>query len=144
MSGEKQEMHGVSMTKDTKMRFPTSFGVFSPTGHVVMAFATDGEAELARRSLIAGGFAEEDVTHYDKDEVIAALEKSEEQAENPLQIGQEVAKVDEYLMLSKQGCGFLILHAPEDKAAKRAVAIVKSLGLKFAEKYNRLTIEELA
>ena len=40
------------MKKDTRMQFPTSFGVFSPTGHVVMAFATDGEAERARRLLL--------------------------------------------------------------------------------------------
>ena len=132
------------MKKDTKMQFPTSFGVFSPTGHVVMAFATDGEAERARLLLVKSGFAQEDVTHYDKYEVMAELRKSEGQAASPLQIGQEVAKVDEYLVLAKQGCGFLVLHAPEDEAAKRAVVIVKPLGLKFAEKYNRLTIEELA
>jgi hypothetical protein len=132
------------MSKDTKIAFPTSFGVFSPTGHVVMAFATDGEAERAMQSLVKDGFAQDDVTHYSKDEVMAELQKSEKQSESPLQIGQEIAKVDEYLALAKQGCGFLVLHAPEDDAAKRAVAIVKPLGLKFAEKYNRLTIEELA
>jgi hypothetical protein len=132
------------MKKATRMQFPTSFGVFSPTGHVVMAFATDGEAERARQLLVNNGFVEGDVTHYNKDEVMAELEKSEEQANSPVQIGQEVAKVDEYLVLAKQGCGFLVLHAPEDEAAKRAVTIVKPLGLKFAEKYNRLTIEELA
>jgi hypothetical protein len=126
------------------MQFPSSFGVFSPTGHVVMAFATDGEAERARQLLVNNGFVDGDVTHYNKDEVMAELKKSEGQAESPLQIGQEVAKVDEYLVLAKQGCGFLVLHASEDEAAKRAVAIVKPLGLKFAEKYNRLTIEELA
>ena len=127
-----------------KMEFPTSFGVFSPTGHVVMAFATDGDAERARQLLIGSGFAEEDVAHYNKDEVMAELEKSEKQSESPVQIGQEVAKVDEYLVLAKQGCGFLVLHAPKDESAKRAVAIVKPLGLKFAEKYNLLTMEELA
>ena len=132
------------MKKDTKMRFPTSFGVFSPTGHVVMVFATDGDAERARQLLINSGFTQEDVTHYSRDEVMAELEKSEEQSANPVQIGQEVAKVDEYLGLAKQGSGFLVLHAPEDDAAKRAVSLVKPLGLKFAEKYNRLTIEELA
>jgi len=132
------------MKKDTKMRFPTSFGVFSPTGHVVMVFASDGDAERARQLLINSGFTQEDVTHYSRDEVMAELEKSEEQSANPVQIGQEVAKVDEYLGLAKQGSGFLVLHAPEDEAAKRAVSLVKPLGLKFAEKYNRLTIEELA
>ena len=115
------------MKKDTKMQFPTSFGVFSPTGHVVMAFATDGEAERARLLLVKSGFAQEDVTHYDKYEVMAELRKSEGQAASPLQIGQEVAKVDAYLVLAKQGCGLLVLHAPEDEAAKRAVVIVKPL-----------------
>jgi hypothetical protein len=132
------------MTKDTKMRFPTSFGVFSPKGHVVMVFPTGGDAERARQLLINNGFAQDDVAHYNKDEVMVELEKSEKQSESPVQIGQEVAKVDEYFVLAKQGCGFLVLHAPEDEAAKRAVAIVKPLGLKFAEKYNQLTIEELA
>jgi hypothetical protein len=132
------------MKTETKMRFPKSFGVFSPTGHVVMAFTTDGEAERARELLLKNGFAQGDVTHYGKDEVMAELEKSEEQATSPAQIGQEVAKVDEYLVLAKQGCGFLVLHDPEDESAKRAVAIVKPLGLKFAEKYNRLTMERLA
>src|SRR6202171_36623 len=128
----------------TKMRFPKSFGVFRPTGHVVMAFTTDGEAERARQLLFNNGFAQKDVTHYGKDEVMAELEKSEKQSESPVQIGQEVAKVDEYLVLAKQGCGFLVLHAAKNEAEKRAVAIVKPLELKFAEKYNRLTMEELA
>jgi len=109
-----------------------------------MVFPTGQDAERARQLLFKNGFAQEDVTHYDKAEVMAELEKSEKQSESPVQIGQEVAKVDEYLVLAKQGCGFLVLHAPKDEAAKRAVRIVKSLGLKFAEKYNWLTIEELA
>jgi hypothetical protein len=132
-----------SMKTDTKRRFQTWFGVFSPRGYVVMVFATDREAEQARQLLVTNGFAQEDVTHYDKGEVMAELEKSEEQSASPVQIGQEVAKVDTYLPLAKQGCGFLVLHAPEDEDAKRAVAIVKPLGLKLAEKYNRLTMEEL-
>ena len=132
------------MTKDTKIRFPLSFGVFSPTGHVVMVFPTGSDAERARQLLFKNGFAQEDVTHYNKEEVMAELVKSEKQSESPAQIGQEVAKVDAYLVFAKQGCGFLVLHAPEDETAKRAVAIVKPLGLKLAEKYNRLTIEELA
>jgi hypothetical protein len=75
---------------------------------------------------------------------MAELDKSEDQATSPVQLGQEVAKVDGDLVLGKQGCGFSVLHAPKDKAAKHAVAIVEPFGLKFAEKYNPLTIEELA
>ena len=134
---------GYHMTRKSKARFPESFGVFSPTGHVVMAFTTDGVAERALQLLVKSGFAQEDVTHYKNSAVRAELEKSEEHSASPLQIGQEIDKVDEYLALAKAGCGFLVLHAPKDDDAKRAVALVKPLGLKFAEKYNRLTLEEL-
>jgi len=132
------------MAGEAKKPFPTSFGVFSPTGHVVMVFDTEADAERARQSLVKNGFNEDDVVHYTNREVTAEFEKSEEHSVDPLQIGQEVAKVDQYLAFAKEGCGFLVLHAPDDDAAKRAVQIVRSLGLKFAEKYNRLTIEELA
>lgn len=132
------------MKKLTKASFPRSFGVFSPTGHVVMAFSDDAGARQARATLLQAGFAEEDVTHYNKDEVLAEFEKSESHSVDPIQIGQDVTKVEEYLELANQGSGFLVVHAPEDGDAKRAVRLVKPFGLKFAEKYNRLTLEELA
>lgn len=124
-------------------KFPTSFGAFSPTGYVVMAFESDGDAKQAALALRDNGFDETDVAYYSHDEIAAEFEKSEEQSLNPLQIGQEIAKVDEYLALAKQGSGFLLLHAPEEEAAKGAIEIVRRFNLKFAEKYNRLTIEEL-
>jgi hypothetical protein len=124
------------MKTDAKKRFQTWFGVLSPTGHVVMAFTTDGDAKRARQLLVDSGFSQEDITHYAKAEVMA------EEA-NPLQIGQELDSVDNYLSLAKQGCGFLVLYAPEDDAAKRAVSIVKPLGLRLADKYNHLTMEQL-
>ena len=134
----------MNMKRTTKTSFPRSFGVFSPTGHVVMAFASDEEAKKAQKALLQNGFREDDVTHYSKDEVLWEFEKSEEHIVDPIQIGQDVAKVEEYLELARQGCGFLVVHAPEDEEARRAVRIVKPFGLKFAEKYNRLTLEELA
>lgn len=132
------------MKKLGKANFPRSFGVFSPTGYVVMAFATDAASEKARQLLLQSGFSEKDVTQYNNDEVMGELDRSEEHAEDPTQMGQEVAKVEEYLELAKQGAGFLVVHAPKDEDAKRAVRLVKQFDLKFAEKYNRLTMEELA
>jgi hypothetical protein len=134
----------MNMAKPVRAKFPTSFGVFSPTGHVVMAFADNDSAELAREALLAGGFGENDVTRYTKNDVIEECEKSNEQAANPVQIGQDVAKIAEYLALAEEGCGFLVVHADDDDRTKRAVAIVLPYKLKFAEKYSRLTLEELA
>jgi hypothetical protein len=132
------------MKKLTKANFPRSFGVFSPTGHVVMAITNDADAQQARAALLQSGFSDDDVTRYSKEEVLAEFERSEAHAVDPIQLGQNVAKVEEYLQLANQGCGFLVVQAPGDEDAKRAVRIVKPFGLIFAEKYNRLTLEELA
>jgi hypothetical protein len=134
----------MNMAKPIRAKFPTSFGVFSPTGHVVMAFVNEKNTENARQALLDGGFSETDITRYNKEDVIRECEKSNEQAGNPVQIGQEVAKIAEYTALAKEGCGFLVVYAPEDAQTKQALAIVHPHGLKFAEKYNRLTLEELA
>ncbi len=108
-------------TTNTPRLFSTWFGVFSPTGHVVMAFETDGLAERARQLLLDNGFAQEDVTHYSKNEVTTEMKKSGEHVANAAQIGQEGPKVQKYLTLAKRGCGFLILHAPADEDTRRAV-----------------------
>jgi len=108
-----------------------------------MAFAADSDAKRAQKALLDGGFKEADVTHYNKGEVLSEFEESEEQAIGPLQIGQDVAKVEEFLSLAKDGCGFLVVHAPKGEQSKLAVSIANTYGLKFAEKYNWLTIEEL-
>ena len=55
-----------------------------------------------------------------------------------------MAKIAEYLKLAKEGCGFLVVHAAEDDRTKKAIATLQPYGLKYPEKYNRLTIEELA
>lgn len=132
------------MAKPAPAKFPTSFGVFSPTGYVVMAFGNDNSAEMAQQALLAGGFGKNDVTRFNKEDVILKCKKSLEHASSPAQMGQDVAKVEEYLALAKKGCGFLVVHAPEEKKTKQAIAIVHPYGLEFAEKYNRLTLEELA
>src|ERR1700691_4291809 len=97
------------MAKPIRAKFPTSFGVFSPTGHVVMAFANDKSTEMARRALLAGGFSKDEVATYKKDDVIRECKRSSEQTSNPLQIGQDVAKIAEYLALAKEGCEFLVV-----------------------------------
>ena len=84
------------------------------------------------------------MTHYNSHEVMSEFKQSDEHSASPVQIGQDVAKVEEFLALAKEGSGFLVVHAPEKDQAKRAITIVRPYGLKFAEKYNWLTIEELA
>jgi hypothetical protein len=132
------------MPKPVRAKFPTSFGVFSPTGHVVMAFADEAGARQAQIALLSGGFGETEVTRYRSEDVLRECLESKAQEASPLQLGQDVVKIDEYLALAKDGCGFLVVHAPAETRSKQAIATVQPYGLRFAEKYNRLTLEELA
>jgi len=140
---EDRSMGAAATKRLAKPKFPRSFEVLSPTGHVVLAFENDDDAEHARQALFHSGFGGDDVTRYTKDEVLAEFRRSEEQAFNPLHMGQEVDKAEEYLELARQGAGFLVVLAPDDESTRRAVRIAEPLGLKFAEKYNRLTLQEL-
>jgi hypothetical protein len=90
------------MAKPVRAKFPPSFGVFSPTGHIVMAFGDDNSAEMAQRALLTRGFGKNEVTRYDKEDVILECKKSMEHASSPAQIGQDVAKIEEYLALAKK------------------------------------------
>jgi hypothetical protein len=132
------------MRRAKKPKFPRSFGTLSPAEQMVLAFENDADAEHARLSLIEVGFGAEGVTRYTGDEVLAEFRASEEQILNPLQLGDEISRVEQYLELANQGAGFLVVVVPDDTATRVAVDISKPLGLKFGEKYTRVTLEELA
>jgi len=132
------------MEKMTKPYIPTSFGVFSPTGHVVVVFDTDADARKARQALVNGGIGVDEISIYRSDEVLSQIEGSRKTDNKIFQLGQEEEKVKRYAELANQGCGFLVVFAPSDEDSKRVMDIVHPLKPKFAEKYNRLTLEELA
>jgi tRNA A58 N-methylase Trm61 len=132
------------MRKMTKADMPTSWGIFSPTGHVVMAFATDADANKASAALRSAGVAGDSILHYSPSEVLDLIKPTEDTDEKAFQMGQETEKVDRYAELAKRGSGFLVVYAPKDEDSKRVVDAARPFQLKFAEKYNRLTLEELA
>jgi len=132
------------MKKMTKTHVLKSFGLFSPTGHIVLAFKTGQDADKAREKLLAAGFAEEDITQWSAAEVLEHVKKTRASAAWALDIGQERAQLDKYFALAKQGSGFLVVYAPSESESQRVLTLVRDLGLQLAEKYNRLTLEEKA
>jgi len=60
----------------------------------------------------------------------------------PCRSARKSAKIDEYLALAKEGSDFLV-SMRRTKKLHRAQCESFALGMKFAEKYNRFTIEEL-
>jgi hypothetical protein len=132
------------MEKMTKAQAPTSFGIFSPTGHVVVAFDSDADAKKARQALVTGGITGDEITYYSSAEVLSQIEGSRETDNKLFQLGQEEEKVKRYTELANRGCGFLVVYAPADQDSKRVMDLLHPLKPVFAEKYNRLTLEELA
>jgi tRNA A58 N-methylase Trm61 len=132
------------MQKIRKAEAPTSFGIFSPTGHVVMAFASENDAQKARTALAEAGFPRDSITYYSSADVLGQIKGTEATDVKAYQLGQETEKVDRYAELAERGAGVLVVYAPKEDEAKRAVKIAKPFKLEFAEKYNRLTLEELA
>jgi hypothetical protein len=123
---------------------PTSFGIFSPRGYVVMAFATEADAKQAREALISHGLKGDSITFLGSRDMLDQIMKEEKEAEKIYQLGQEREKADRFAEFARSGSGFLAVYAPKDKDSRRDVEIVRQFKLEFAEKYNLLTLEELA
>ena|ERR1035441_8862127 len=132
------------MEKMTKSDIPTSFGIFSPTGHIVIAFESEAVAANARQALLTAGIGSDKITMYRSDEVLSQIEGSRETDNKIFQLGQEEDKVKRYTELAKRGSGFLVVYAPKDEETKRVMEILHPFKPKFAEKYNLLTLQELA
>jgi hypothetical protein len=132
------------MEKMSKADMPTSFGVFSPTGHIVVAFESEAVAKNARQGLITSGVASDKISLYRSDEVLSQIENSRKTDNKIFQLGQEEEKVKRYDELAKRGCGFLVVFAPKDKETEQVMKILNPFKPKYAEKYNLLTLQELA
>src|SRR5271168_4418765 len=117
------------MRKMTKADMPTSWGIFSPTGHVVMAFATDADANKASAALRSAGVAGDSILHYSPAEVLDLIKPTEDSDEKAFQLGQETEKVDRYAALAKKGSGFLVVYAPKDEESKRVVDMARPFQL---------------
>ena len=122
---------------------PRSFGAFKPVGHVVVAFDNDEQATQAASALSSSGFKDEDILQY------SALEEAEQMKEllgltsGMAEFGHEVALMRKYRELAGEGCGWLIVYAPEDADAARVAEVAQRFNARLAEKYHRLVVEDL-
>ena len=127
----------------TKADHPQSFGAFKPVGHVVVAMPDDERAAAAVRDLRAAGFQAEDILEYTAAEEDDEMDRMLAQTSSVAGFGYEVNLMRRYQQLARQGASWLIVYAPDDDAAARVADVVRRHGARLAEKYHRLTIEDL-
>lgn len=127
----------------TKADHPQSFGAFKPVGHVVVAMPDDESAAAAVRALLEAGFEPEDILEYTAAEEDDEMDRMLAHTSGMAGFGYEVSLMRRYQQLAKQGASWLIVYAPDDAAGYRVADVVREHGARLAEKYHRLTIEDL-
>jgi hypothetical protein len=57
--------------------------------------------------------------------------------------GYEINLMRRYLTLAGEGCGWLVVYAPEDDQVVKVAQIAKRFGARTAVRYGRLVNEDL-
>lgn len=119
-------------------------GIFYPVGYLVVAFPKKEDAERVRRDLITGGYDATDCLIYTCAEVVEAARSN--LAENRgflarLAWSDNAVKI--HLEKAKGGAVFLLIYAPSDIEAERAMNVVRRVPFDFVHRYHRLAIEEV-
>ena len=118
-------------------------GVLNPVGHIVLAFDNEAVTADAVTALRAAGFAPEDILQYNASEATQRLRERVHSASQAAGFGYEIVLMRRYLALAEEGCGWLIVYAPDDAAVEHVTEVAKRLAAKCAVRYHRLANEDL-
>ena len=122
---------------------PTSFGVFKPVGHTVIAFESADLVQAAASALLAQGFEASDMVRYTPGEMVAQVDAQVANASPLASVGQDLNLIMAHRALAEKGCSFLVVHAPNDKTAASVDELVHSMHATAAQRYGMFIVEEL-
>lgn len=121
------------MAEQTKTpEAPRKFGISYPRGYVVVAFRTPEAAEQMRRSLMEGGYDDEDIKVLDTARVLAGSTADLEQL-SPLvaMLGSESSTTRSHQEGAAAGHTFLVAYAPSELETDRLGS--RSTLIRFAQ-----------
>ncbi len=127
----------------TKGDMPQSLGTYNPVGHVLVALPNDTLAQEARQALRDIGFDDEDVLHYSADEEREQMDGMLAHTSELAGFGYEVTLMRRYQALAREGCGWLLVYAPDAPHAERVTEVARRFGARSAVKYHWLAVEDL-
>jgi len=127
----------------TRGEFQESLGALNPVGHAVLAFADDDVAAEAQSALRQAGFAEEDVLVYNSGELFPDLDDMMRHASGAAGFGYEITLMRRYMTLASEGCGWLVVWAPDEKHTAQVTEVAKRFNARSAVHYGRLLHEDL-
>ncbi|GAB4555095.1 MAG: hypothetical protein IV105_22390 [Rhizobacter sp.] len=133
----------MAIKRMTKGDMPQSLGTYNPVGHVLVALPSDALAQEARQALRDIGFDDEDVLHYTADEEGSQMDYMLSHASELSGFGYEVTLMRRYRTLAHEGCGWLLVYAPDTPHTERVTEVARRFGARSAVKYHRFVVEDL-
>ena len=120
-----------------------TLGALNPVGHAILAFENDGVAADAKKSLLGAGFAEDDILTYTSGELFPDLDAMMRNASGAAGFGYEITLMRRYMTLASEGCGWLIVYAPDEEQIKKVAVVAKQFSARSAGHYGRFASEDL-
>jgi hypothetical protein len=121
----------------------TDFGVFYPTGYIIIAFERYEDAEHTCRELRLGGYDPLDCSLHAAEIVAANMQRCLEYAGLLARLGASVKAIEKDLQAAQNGATFLRVYAPNDLDAERVMNVVRRRPFVHAHRYHRWAIEDL-
>lgn len=128
---------------EDKRTFKNEFGVFYPTGYLIAAFPSQDAARVVQQDLMTGGYLKQDCELYAPKEVAAGARANYERAGVLSRVGTSAERVNEHLHAAEQGATFLLLYAPTELEAERAMNVIRRSDFHFVHRYRRFSIERM-
>jgi len=126
-----------------KQDVPTTFGIFKPVGHTLIAFHTALELESATTNLMSLGFSKDSMVRYSDTQMLAQVCAELENVSPMANFGYELDLVRKHKVLAEQGCCFLVVKADSQALEKLVSDLVRSIKPVSAQQYGDFMIEDL-
>jgi hypothetical protein len=122
----------------------TIFGVFYPTGYIVMMFPQAEKAEQAAHELLSGGYERDALTLLSPETILREIARVDGESDIALpSVGTEGATAQTFIKLAREGQFGLMVHAKSDEDTEAVMVVARPLQFSFAQKYHMLAMEDL-
>ena len=120
-------------------------GVFYPTGHIVLMFPTEQDAERAAELLRQDGISEDDLLVASPDEFEHEITSACDDVDDMLlpSIGTEADTAQHFRRLAHQGHHALIVHASAKVTSDHVLDLLKDTHISYGQRYRFLVIEDM-
>lgn len=118
-------------------------GLFYPTGHLVIGFDDDGDAQAAHDDLRRAGFPEDDITDVPARKMEEEATRNLERPNLMSSLGSSLPVREKQLQLAQQGCDFVMVLANSAAKETQAIDAVSDRSVRYAVKYRTLVIEDM-